>query len=304
MSDVSAGGAPGAAPTNDPGLAPAQDPKALGSQVPGAQVAAGNPAKEAAAEAMRKHKLKVDGQEIEVDEEELKRGYTHQKAANKMLQEGKASKKQAEEFINMMKDKGKLFDVIKKLGHDPRKLSEEFLLSQLEDEMMDPREKEFRETKTKLQRYEELEKAQRDAETKKRDDALKAKFADDYTKQFTEALKDTNLPPTKAAVAEMAKYIHRAAKMNFQMTPKEAAQLVKEDIETAHRNLYGEADAETLMKLLGDQGLQKLRTYDTSRLKDPAANLKTPLDQGEAAPRPRNSGKRMSAAEWRKFNRS
>lgn len=264
----------------------------------------GDPIKEAAAEAIRKHKLKVDGQEIEVDDEELKRGYSHQRAANKILQEGKAAKKQAETFVQMMKDKQKLKDALIKLGHNPRALAEEMLAAELEDEMLDPREKELRAAKMKLQEYEDLDKKQKEEVLKRRDAELKAKFAEDYTKQFTEALKESKLPPTKEMVASMAKYISRAAKLNFQMTAKEAAQLVREDVERAQANLYGDADAETLLKLIGEAGVQKIRAHDTAKLKDPMAHLKTPQGQGEAPVRSRNTGKRMTPAEWRKFNRS
>lgn len=298
MSEVNAS-APAPAPseaTHD------HDPK-TGAGGAGVSGGSGDLMKDAAREAIRKHKLKVDGQEIEVDEDELKRGYSHQRAANKILQEGKAARKQAEEFVRLMKDEGSLFDAIKKLGHDPRKLAEKYLASQLEDEMLDPREKDFRATKAELQRYKELEKVQKDALEKQRDDSLKKKFSEDYSKQFVEALKTSSLPQTKEMVAEMAKYIHRAAKMQFQMTADEAAKLVKEDIENAHRNLYGNSDAEVLVRLLGDQGLQKIRAYDTARLKDPNAQLKTPTEQGEPRQRPKNTGKRMTTAEWRAFNR-
>src|SRR5690242_14369187 len=65
--------------------------------------------KEAAAEAKRR--LKIDDQEV--DEDEVIKVYKdrkgHQRVANKELQEGLKAKKQAEEFISMMKDKGKLF---------------------------------------------------------------------------------------------------------------------------------------------------------------------------------------------------
>lgn len=262
-----------------------------------------NAIKEAAAEAKRR--LKIDDQEI--DEDEVIKVYRerkgHQKAANKELQEGKTLRKQAEEFISMMKDPNAFYEAAKKLGHDPRKIAEQYLAAQLEDELLDPREKDLRQTKAELKRYKELEEAQKKEVETRRDAELKAKFAEDYTKQFTEALQESKLPPTKAMVAEMAKYIHRAAKMNFQMTAKEAAQLVREDVEKAHRNLYGEADAETLVKLLGEAGVQKLRGYDVAKLKDPAANLRTPEEQAEARQRTRNTGKRMTPQEWRDFNR-
>lgn len=262
--------------------------------------------KEAAREAIRKHKVKVDGQELEVDDEELKRGYAHQKAANKRLQEGMAAKKQAEEFIKMMKDPAKVKEVMTKLGYTReqiRKMSEEVLAAELEEELMDPRERDLRDAKMRLQKYEELEKAQREAKQKKIDEAMKKKYSEEFSAKFVDALKTEKLPPTKPMVAEMAKYIHRAAKLNFEMTPQEAAKLVKEDIERSYQNLYGESDAETLARLLGEQNLQKIRQYDTSRLKDPNAGLKTPQIQGEAPNRTRSSNKPMSAKEWRDFNR-
>lgn len=261
--------------------------------------------KEAAAEAKRR--LKIDDQEV--DEEEVIKVYRdrkgHQRAANRELQEGRAARKQAEEFISMMKDKGQLIPVLEKLGYkreDLKKLSEKYLAGVLEEEMLDPRERALREAQMKLKNYEELEKKQKEEIQKRREAELKKKYADDYTKEFVDALKTTGLPPTKPMVAEMAKYIHRASKIGFEMTAAEAAKLVKEDIENSFKSLYGESDAETLARLLGEQGLQKVRTYDTSRLKDPTAQLQTPKEQGEITRR-REPGKRMTNEEWRLFNR-
>jgi hypothetical protein len=253
-------------------------------------------------EEIRKYKVKVDGEELEVDENELLRGYSHQKAANKILHEGKAARKQAEEFISMMKDPAQFYDTAKKLGHDPRKLAEEYLARQLEDEMMDPRDKELRDAKARLKQIEDMELQQKQALEKQRHEALKMKFAKDYEEQFTTALKESQLPPTKAMVAEMAKYISRSAKIGFQMTAKEAAQLVREDLELSIKRLTGEADADTLIRLLGDGVANKVREHDVAKLKSPEQYLKTPQTQGEIRER-KVPHKRMSAKEWREFNR-
>ena len=62
--------------------------------------------KEAAQEAKRKLKIKYEDREEEVDEEEVLKVYksrkSHQQAANKELQEGKAARKQAEEFLTLL----------------------------------------------------------------------------------------------------------------------------------------------------------------------------------------------------------
>ncbi len=256
---------------------------------------------DAAKEVMRKYQVKVDGQDMEVDENELKRGYTHQRAANKILQEGKQARKQAEQFIEMMKDPEQFWKAAEKLGHNKRDQVEKYLASQLEEEMMDPRDKELKDAKAKLKYIDDMENKQKEQIEKQRNEALKAKYAEDYSKQFVSALEETGLPATKPMVAEMAKYIARSTQIGFKMTAIEAAKLVKEDIQLAHQKLLGNTDGETLIKLLGEDVANKVRKWDTSRVKDPNAQMRTPVEQ---KPRERSSNnKRMSSNEWRDFNR-
>lgn len=259
--------------------------------------------KEAVQEAIRKHKIVINGEEKEVDDNELKRGYGHQQAANKILQEGKAARRQAEEFISMMKDPQQFYETAKKLGHDPRKLAEEYLARQLESEMMDPRDRELKETKERLKKMEDMDRQEKEALDRHRHETLKKKFAADYTTQFTEALKESQLPATKDMVAEMARYIHRSAAIGFKMTAKEAAQLVKEDLSIRFQRLTGEADGDTLMRLLGDKAANKIREHDIAKLKNPEQNLRTPENQGDIRQRNKVPNKRMSSKEWREFNR-
>lgn len=262
--------------------------------------------KEAAQEAKRK--FKIDDEEV--DEDEVLKVYKsrkdHQREANKRLQDGQAARKQAEQFISMMRDKGQLMEVIKKLGHDPRKLAEEYLIQQLEEEKMDPREKEFRDAKAKLRQYEEDQKRQLEEVQQRRLNQLKEQYKADFNKQFVEALQATQVPQTRGTVAEMAKYISQAAKIGYKMTPKEAAQLVKEDIQKAQMNLIGESDGETLVRLLGEDVANKIRGYDVSKLKNPEAKLSTPVDQSRRE-RPSDPNKPMTKQQrrdnWKKMNR-
>ena len=196
--------------------------------------------KEAAAEAKRK--LKIDNEEVDEDEviKIYKSRKSHQQAANKELQEGKAARKQAEEFLQMMRDPEKFWEVAEKLGHkNTRELAEKLLVKQIEDETMDPRDKELRDAKARLKAIEDMERKQKEQVEQARLEEMKQKYVKDYETQFIDALKTTDLPPTKPMIAEMAKYISRSAKIGFKMTPKEAAQLVKEDVQRAQMNLTG-----------------------------------------------------------------
>lgn len=274
--------------------------------IPKAKEPEENVAKEAAKEAMRRYKVKVDGEEVEVDEDELRRGYSHQRAASKALNEGKALRKQAEQFAAMLKDPEKLFELAERLGHDTRTLAEKKLAKALEDELLDPKEKELRTTKARLEEYE-----RKDTETKERaklehQRSLEKKFAAEYEQQFLSALKESQLPPTKPMIAEMAKYIGRAANLGFKMSVSEAATLVKDDIKQAQARLFKDADAQTLLGLLGEDLANKIRQHDIAKLKSPEEFLRTP-ERSQDAPKKKKAPsekKSMSAAEWARFIRS
>lgn len=313
MSDANNGAPTQAAPTQPTGAA-APNAQA-GNQNPVQKATGDNKAPQAvtdaAKEAMRKLRLKNDdGTEEEIDEEVVLKTYKerkkHQAVASRELNEGRQARKQAEMFTSMLRDPNKLWDVLKAVGHDDDKLRglmEAKLAEKIKYELMDPRDRDLMETKKKLTSYEELEKQKAEAQKRAHSEAMRKKYSEEYSKQFVDVLQKEKIPANKHTVAEMAKYIARAAQINFEMTPLEAAKLVREDIEARQRAIYGDADVETLVKFLGDETLQKLRAHDVARLKNPEQNLRTP-DQQEGLQRKRGGqAGRMSPAEWRAFNR-
>jgi len=134
---------------------------------------------------------------------------------------------------------------------------------------------------------------------------MKKKFSEQYSKEFVDALQNEKVPGNKFTVSEMARYIATSAKLGVELSPKEAAQMVREDYEERHRALYGNADAEYLVKILGEETLQKIRAHDMAKLKNPEQNLRTPQEQS-GLQRQRGGGgetKRMNHSEWRAYNR-
>lgn len=263
--------------------------------------------KEAVAEAKRKLKFKDGDQEVEVDEDEVLKVYKsrkdHQREANKRLQEGQAARKQAEEFLTLMKDPEKFWEIAEKMGHKSRELAEKLMVKQLEDELMDPREKELRDARAKLKQIEDMEKKQKEAIEAKRMEEMKQKYVKDYETQFIDALKTTDLPPTKPMIAEMAKKISQAAKIGYKLTPKEAATLVKEDVQRAQLNLIGNADGETLLKLFGDDVAKKILQARGAKVKQAGFNNTPEQGQRREIEAAGKSG-RMTPEEWARFKRT
>jgi hypothetical protein len=104
-------------------------------------------------------------------------------------------------------------------------------------------------------------------------------------------------------IAEMAKYISRSAQIGFKMTANEAAQLVMEDVRQAQMSLLGNADGEVILKLLGEDLANKVRSADLKKIKTPEQVLKTPSQQSGTNRERHEGARRLSAAEWRKHKR-
>lgn len=274
-------------------------------------------------EAARKHKLKVDGEEIEVDDEELKKGYAHKKAASKVYQEGKRMMLEAQKVIQTfegLKSKDNLFQAITQLGHDPKALVSEYLRANGNDPVLveamnetlgkwltqktrDPKEVELEETKAKLARYEEGEKKKAEQEQQDLEKRMTEKFEKHYEKEILSGLESSSLPKTKDSIKRMAYHIRMAARAGEPISGKEAAALVVEDLIAENTSIIRTADGETLLKLLGDDVAAKILTARGAGVKDPESQLRTPQNQETREPRPRKSSQPMTHAEWRRHNR-
>lgn len=257
-----------------------------------------------AQEIARKFKVKIDGAEREVDEAELIRGYSHQQAANKALQEGKSLRKQSEELVALLKDPVRFFEIAKQLGHDPRQLSENYLVEILNEESMDPKERENKYLRKELEARKAVEEEKRKLAEMEREHALKEHFAKKYSEEFIPALQEAKLPPTKETIAKMAYYIHQASELKMPMTAQEAAKLVREDIINHQRNILSDIDGDALMELLDPQIAAKIRKHDLAKLKSPEQFLKTPEASSYSRRERKTPNKKMSHKEWREFNRT
>ena len=112
--------------------------------------------------AKRKVKTKVDGKDVELTFEEMERGYSHNSAANKRMQEAAAERKAvAAEKAAMEKELAQLKDpkavramLAKHLGEDGfSTLAHETVMEQLRKESMTPEEIKAEEDSRELNEY-------------------------------------------------------------------------------------------------------------------------------------------------------
>ncbi len=240
------------------------------TKVPNKGVPEAKPAtKEATPAEVRKHKLKVDNEEVEVDDDELKRGYAHNKAASKRMEEAAAYRKQAEQAFAMLKDPAQLRKLLEdpRIGVDFRKVAEDYLWEKIQDDQLTPEQKKQREVEVELSKYRESEKAAKaDAETREAE-ALQNKYAEEYETKIMTALEQGGLPKTRAAVRRMAQYLQLAVQHNLEVTPQDLVARVKQELMEEHKSMYSTGDASALVSILGEDLVKKLREADLKRLK-------------------------------------
>ncbi|TXH10006.1 MAG: hypothetical protein E6R04_06535 [Spirochaetes bacterium] len=252
---------------------------------------------EAKAEAKRKLKVKIDGQVHEVDEDEVINDYGKGKAADKKFQEAAALRKEAVAFIEALKKDPISVLTNPKLGVNMREVAETYLLAQLEDEMMDPRDRELRDLKK-----EKMTREQMEAETKRQAEeaemqALTENYRAEYERAFQACLESSGLPKTPHTVKRLAFYMNEGMKRGLDLKPDDVVGLVKDEYIEEQKTLFSSLDGENLLKLLGDDLAKKIRKYDTSRVVQPQKI--SLIDQPNVSERAIKKAERVSKEEWK-----
>lgn len=244
-------------------------------------------------------KVKVNGQEMEVDEQELLTGYQTRKSADEKFREASMSKKQAEEFVNLLRTNPLKVLNNPNLGIDMKKLAEDYLIAQMEEESLSPEQRELKEAKSKLQSFEEEKKRIESEKEEAAKAELRQRHTESYTKDITSALETSGLPRTEHTVKRMAYYMHQALKRGYDLSASDVADLVKQDYINEHKSLFGGLDGDMLLKLLGDDVANKIRKHDVSKIKNVEKQLSRPA-QPQQGGQPSQPSKKISKEEWKK----
>lgn len=197
------------------------------------------------AEAAR-HKVKVNGEEKEVDLDELIRGYQLREASDAKFRTAAEKEKAAESragevnrILTAMKDNPDEFvEGAMRLGVDPVKLAESILTKRVNAEMeaeeeaqMSPEQKERKALEKRIAEYEAKEakaaEAQKKAEEAKQVEANKAATdaaADEYGQKLVEALELTKLPKNDQTALELLDLLEENVRRGLPVEPKYLAQ--------------------------------------------------------------------------------
>ena len=263
---------------------------------------------EAIKEEIRKHKLKINGREVELDEPEVIRRAQMSESADQRYKEAATMKKQAEQFFEALLNDPKSVlthpEIAKKLNI--REFAEEMLSAELKRELMDPVERELEDLREFKRKQEEdiTNRTKKEQETAQQARAREAqqKAAKTFDTDITQALAQTNLPKTAYTVKRVAEILLGARKNNYAMDVATAVDMVKEGYQTDLHAMVGGLDPEMMIKMFGDDLVKKLRKHDLAQLKSKLSPQQSPAVQANptSAPQKRNDSEStaMKHSEW------
>lgn len=239
----------------------------------------------------RLYKVMVDGQEMEVDENELRRGYAHNKAAAKRMEEAAMTRKEAEEVLRMIKENPKT--AFQRLGLDPRQFAENLINEELQEAMLDPREKELREYKRQLEQYQNAEKAQREQYEREQLEKMFQQQTEALQADVQNVLQTSGLPITAQTVARISYYMESAINAGYSnITAKDVVEFVKKDYVNDFKALLGGLSEDQIEMFLGTDVVRKVAKSTVKQakvapttpksvnqnIKQPQKQIKSPRD--------------------------
>lgn len=256
-----------------------------------------------------RYKVKVDDQELEVDEDELLRGYQLSKASNRRFEEAARIRKEAEAQAAAIKQHASTLlqglrespaETLAALGIDVDDLSESYVANKLQRAMMDPRELELIDTKRKLQEYEQMQQQQQMTYQQQQHQKEVEALSNEFDTKIQQALMASNLPKTPYTAHRVADILLAAAENDIDLDPATVVPQVYQELQEGLGQVASTLSGEALIDFIGPEALARIRKADVARLKNPRA-------EGGAsyAPRPGAQGPRkaqtMSSEEFKNY---
>ena len=207
-------------------------------------------------------KIKVGDAEELVDEDELVRDYQKFRGAEKKFREAAETQKKIEAFMEKLQADPLAVLNDSRIPLNRRKLAEDWLLQELEAEMLTPEQRRLKELEQKTQTYEEQLKAQQEAQAQaEREQALEMKrqeLAQTFQKamQATELSKDPEV--ATEALREMALLARAAKEQGLAVTPEELAERVNLKYYKASHRLLNSMSGEDAIEFLGPEIVKKI----------------------------------------------
>lgn len=239
----------------------------------GAQGGNATPPTQGAA-APKMYEVTIDGQKHQVAENELVQNYQMRKASEDRMNEAALMRKQAEAFLRSAKTD--TASALRELGIDPVEFANKLAQEQIENELLDPKDRELRDTKKKLSEFQKSKEAEEATRAEAEAKAAADSYAADIQPKIQKAIVEAKLPSTGTAGAKtwdrIVSYMIKFNEAGYDgiklpmVQPKDVIDLVVKDYQEDVRALLGAGEDDAIANILGDEILGRVSKAQLKRI--------------------------------------
>lgn len=221
------------------------------------------PTLDTAIETARKYQVTVDGEMMEVDEDELRKGYAHNKAASKRMEEAARTKNEAAQVLRMFKENPR--EVFKKFGKDAYAFAEQIINEELNEKLMTNEQREMRDMKRELETRRNEERTQREEYEKEQMEQQNSKLAGELQTDIIDNLKTSGLPQTSYTIGRMIYYMQAGLAQGMNVSARDVMEYVKKDYVDDIKQMMGGLNEDAVEAFLGQDLVRKVAKSTVKR---------------------------------------
>lgn len=205
----------------------------------------------------RKFKLKVNGSQREFDEDAVRAFAQKGLGADQKFQKAAEYRKQVQRLAKLAKEDPD--SLLRQLtGQDPEQIYKSRLSKRLQELSLDPKEKELREYKKKIEQYEKKQAELKAAQEKERETKATQFWTQKYDKELPDAIKAAGLPLTQDVIRATVDIMIANLEQGLDLPYSAVMQIVKDKYTSSVKNFLTATQKDKLIDLLGQDVAQAL----------------------------------------------
>lgn len=230
----------------------------------------------AAEKKLRTLKLKIDGEEedLEFDPEDndfLIKQFQMAKVGQKRMQEKSLLEKDVHEFFRQLKENPRAVLTDPSIGLDLKQLAAQIIEEEIENAKKSPEQLEKEQLQAELKAIKEEREREKEESKSRELKAREQQAAESYDIQFTKALEAGGLPKTPYVVKKMADYMYIGVQEGLDVTADDVLPLVKAEMEQDIKEMFATMPDELVEQMIGSKRLSDLRKKRVAAAKNPTA---------------------------------
>lgn len=276
---------------------PADSPAGWDSQSSSPESARDPAAREGASDAERRRwQIKASGRDWDLEEQDLVSYAQKGIDADSKWQEAAKIRQQNNEFLKALRENPRSVLEHPGLKVDLKKLAHEILYEDIENEMMSPEEKEYRQTKRELDRYRNQEQETRAQAEERMAQERDEQYQSSVDRDVRSSISSQRLPLTEFTYDSTIKYMQRAMQAGYRdVTPADVMPYVKRDYQRSQEQMFS-MEPDQLMEMIGEKNLERLQAAYIEKIKGKKVGA---APRSPEPPRPQEPARQMSLEEWR-----